>query len=124
MIIYQFQCRECGSISDQFFSMSECPVTIQCEQCNGVCNKIISIPASNLASESPDWIKSITEVVNKEGGKHCQQFLKDPTRDNYKAWKRAENVRHLEPGERKKPKQNNITPDELMKYRQKKRSLI
>jgi len=77
-----------------------------------------------MASESPDWIKSIREVVNKEGGSHCQQFLKDPTRDNYKAWMTKEGIRHLEVGEKPgRPTQREVTADDLMKHRKEKRSL-
>lgn len=110
-------------MTDEYFSISECPSEIQC-QCEGIAAKIISIPGANLNTESPDWIKSITEVVDKEGGKHCQDFLRDPTRDNYKKWMKVEGVRHLEPGEKLgRPVQHEITPDQLMKYRQEKRSL-
>ncbi len=80
--------------------MSDCPKATQCSACGGIAVKIISIPGANLASESPDWIKSIREVVNKEGGRHCQEFLKDPTRVNYKKWMAGEGVRHMEAGEK------------------------
>jgi hypothetical protein len=95
--------------------------------CQGIARKIISIPGPNLASESPDWIKSIREVVDKDGGCHCQEFLKDPTRDNYKKWMVGENVRHLETGEKPgrpapTPKTHIIT-DKLMQRRQEKRAI-
>ena len=87
--------------------------------------KIISIPGPSLFSESPDWIKSITEVVDKDSNKpHCKAFLKNPTRDNYKAWMKGEGVRHMESGENlSRPAQKEITADQLMKYRREKRSL-
>jgi hypothetical protein len=92
--------------------------------CQGIACKIISIPGPNLASESPDWIKSIREVVDKDGGRHCQEFLKDPTRVNYKKWMCGEGVRHLEVGEKPgRPEQKSITTEMLMKHRQKKRAL-
>ena len=124
MICYQFQCTTCGKITDEYFDMSNCPSSIQC-QCKAIATKIISIPGANTANESPDWIKSICEVVEKDSDKpHCNEFLKNPTRQNYKNWMKVEKVRHLEPGEGlSKPKSNEITPDQLMKFRQEKRSL-
>lgn len=108
--------------------MSDCPATVKCPSCKGIARKIISIPGSNLASESPDWIKSIREVVEKDSDKpHCQEFLKDPTRDNYKKWMEGEGLRHLEAGEkpgRPTPSPDiAITTDMLMKHRQEKRQL-
>ena len=86
------------------------------------------VPGPNLANESPDWIKSIREVVEKGSDKpHCQEFLKNPTRDNYKKWMKGEGLRHLEAGEkpgRPTPSPNTATTtDMLMKHRQEKRSL-
>lgn len=100
MILYSFQCEECNQISEQAFNMSDCPKKTQCPICQGTAAKIISIPGPHLASESPGWIKSIREVVNKEGGRHCQEFLKDPTRKNYHKWMAGEGVRHMEAGEK------------------------
>lgn len=128
MILYQYQCQECNKISEQMFNMSACPDTAQCPFCQAVASKIISIPSQNLASESPDWVKSIVDVVEKGSNKpHCQEFLKNPTRDNYKIWKKLEGVRHLEAGE--KPGRPKPTPEAhvitsmLMAARQKKRSI-
>jgi len=106
--------------------MSDFPNAIGCPVCNGKAYKIISIPGSNLASESPDWIKSITEVVQKDGGQHCQEFLKNPTRDNYKNWMNKEGVRHLEPGERTRPKPSppeHIITEKLLKKRMERRRI-
>jgi len=108
--------------------MSDRQSTVECPFCKGIARKIISIPGSNLASESPDWIKSIREVVEKGSDKlHCQEFLKNPTRDNYKKWMKGEGLRHLEVGEkpgRPTPSPNTATTtDMLMKHRQEKRLL-
>lgn len=127
-ILYQYQCQQCNKISEHLFNMDDCPVTAQCPFCQKTARKIISIPGSNLASESPDWVKSIREIVEKGSDKlHCNEFLKNPTRDNYKKWMKGEGVRHIEAGEKPgrpapAPSENIIT-DKLLKYRQEKRSL-
>lgn len=100
MILYSFQCSECNEISEHFFDIAICPRKIECPVCQGIAFKIISIPGPNIASGSPDWIKSIKGVVNKEGGRHCQEFLRDPTRVNYQRWMKVEGVRHMEHGEK------------------------
>ena len=124
MIIYQFQCQDCNKITDEYFNISDCPTSIQC-QCKGIATKIISIPGPSLFSESPEWIKSLVDVVEKDSDKkHCNEFLKNPTRDNYKTWLQKEGLRHMEPGENlSRPAQKEITADQLMKYRRDKRSL-
>lgn len=127
MILYQYQCRECGNTTDQYFNMDDVHPDLQCGKCGGVSGQVIGIPGPNVASESPAWIKSIREVVNKEGGQHCQEFLKDPTRDNYRKWMKTEGIRHIEAGE--KPGRPATTPsaevitDKLMRHRQAKRAL-
>jgi len=126
MILYQFQCKECHQISEQYFNMKDCPSVVQCHSCQGFAHKIISIPGANLASESPDWIKSIREVVDKDGGRHCQEFLKNPTRDNYKTWMKESGLRHLEAGERMRPEPSppaHIIADQIMKKRIKDRRI-
>ena len=128
MILYQYQCQKCNQISEHYFNMSDCQPTVQCPSCKDIARKVISIPGANLASESPDWVKSIREVVEKDSDKpHCQEFLKDPTRDNYKKWMEGEGVRHLEAGEKPgRPTSSPdiaITTDMLMKHRQEKRQL-
>ena len=108
--------------------MADCPVTVQCPSCQGIASKIISIPGSNLASESPPWIRSVLEVVEKNSGKRCcQEFLRNPTRDNYKKWMVGTGLRPLEAGE--KPGRPDPTPEtsviteKLMRHRQEKRAL-
>lgn len=128
LILYNFQCQQCNQVSEHFFNMSDCPVTVQCKKCKGIAHKIISVSGPSLISESPDWIRSVLEVVEKGSDKqHCQEFLKDPTRDNYHKWMKGANVRHIEAGE--KPGRPNSAPessvitDMLMKHRQEKRAL-
>ena len=82
-------CRECGTA-----------LLLTCSQCGGEAKRIFS-PGNNHPNEDAEWIRSVREVVDKEGGPHCQAFLKDPTRTNYENWKKTEGLRHLESGEKR-----------------------
>lgn len=128
MILYDFQCEECNQTSEHGFDISDCPQDTPCPSCGGRAVKIISIPGAHLASESPEWIKSIRDVVEKNSGKpHCQEFLKDPTRDNYKKWMKGEGVRHMEAGEKPgrpaPPPSERVVTEKLLAFRQQKRAL-
>ena len=81
------------------------------------------VPAIGLVQgdEPTPWLRSITDVVNKEGGEHCQRFINHPTRDNYRAWMKGEGLRPMEPGEeaRRRP-----TPQEKERERDGKAHLL
>lgn len=120
MPLYQYECKECGLIIEQVFKIKGCPRNIKCSKCKGKALKIICIPGSDNTKESPDWVKSIIEVVDKKGGSHCQQFIKNPTRENLNNWMKTEGVRHLEPGEKlSRPKVPDVSvmADKIMKKR-------
>lgn len=122
MPLYQYECEECGLVIEQVFKIKRCPRNIECPKCKGKARKIICIPGSDNTKESPDWVKSICEVVDKEGGTHCQQLLKDPTRKNLENWMKVEGVRHFEPGEKlSRPKAPDISTitDAIVKKRKK-----
>jgi hypothetical protein len=59
---------------------------------------------NGIKKENPSWMYKTLEVVNKDGGRHCQEFLKNPNRDNYKGWLNGEGLRPLEEGESMKRK--------------------
>jgi putative FmdB family regulatory protein len=103
MPLYDFECQECGSIHEAIEPMDvkhrPCPVP----DCRGRAKKIISASGVFCANDDAAWIRSVREVVNKDGGAHCQAFLKDPTRANWKAWMKGEGLRPFEPGERQRP---------------------
>lgn len=102
MPIYDFECKRCGKRKEFFYKVADCPAFVFCPKCSGEMVKIISVNGVNTANQDAEWLKSVREVVDKEGGPHCQAFLKDPTRDNYKRWMKGEGIRPLEPGERPK----------------------
>jgi len=98
MILYDFQCRFCDIQFESFAEMDETKVPCGCGMC---AERIISGGTANTMPVNCDWIASIREVVDKSGSKpHCNEFLKHPTRANYKAWKKGEGLRHFERGEK------------------------
>lgn len=124
MILYSYECRKCGNITDQYFNMNDTHPDLQCGKCGGVSRQVIGIPGPNLASESSPWIRTVLEIVDKEGGQHCQEFLKDPTRTNYERWKKFEGVRHMEAGEKPgRPEHKEITTEMLMKQKRKREAI-
>lgn len=107
MILYDFECERCGNTIEVFTDSQTNTGT--CPLCGGKTKKIISIGRVNCMNEDANWIRSVTEVVDKEGGQHCQEFLKNPTRSNYKKWMKGEGLRPMEPGELPgKPKEPSI----------------
>ena len=101
MPLYDFECPKCGSIHEAIEPMDVKHRPCSAPGCRGRAKKIISAGGVNCANEDAAWIRSVREVVDKDGGVHCQAFLKDPTRANYKAWMKGEGLRPLERGEEK-----------------------
>jgi hypothetical protein len=76
--------------------------------------------------DTQGWIKSVLEVVDKDSqAPHVQNFVKDPTRRNYKAWMKGEGIRPLESGESKKPKPYNLSKhgEKLFRRHQKRKRI-
>ena len=126
MPIYDFECEKCNKITEHILKVSNSEQAIQCE-CGGLADKIITASGQFCANEDADWIRSIREVVDKEGGKASQRFLKEPTRENYKKWKKETGVRHLEPGEgpsKPEPMDMDKMTKDVMRRRQERKQLI
>lgn len=102
LILVDFECIRCGHIFEKIVK-SHIKFT-GCPKCwDGVfmdfAKRIITPSSTYLGNQDEDWIKSVREVVDKEGGRHAQEFLKNPTRDNYKRWMKSEGLRPLDKGE-------------------------
>jgi len=97
MPLYEMECPACGH---QFEVIAGIDEIIDCPKCAGTAKRLISVHGPNLVSQEAEWIRSVRDVVDKEGGPAAQEFLKRPTRDNLNAWMKAEGVRHMEPGEK------------------------
>ena len=106
MILYEYQCEKCGCVLDVYATMNCRPKDIDCHDCDGRAVQVIGASMVNMAAEDAAWLKTVTEVVDKDQSKpHCVEFVKNPTRSNYKNWMKKEGLRHLEPGEKTKPRQ-------------------
>jgi putative FmdB family regulatory protein len=99
MPLYDFECKSCNTTTEKITHWSENAVV--CPKCHGIAFRIISIHGQNCTNEDAPWIRSVLEVVDKDSDKvHTKRFLAEPTRENYRAWMKAEKIRHLEPGEK------------------------
>jgi len=102
MPLYDYECKRCGSITEKIRSFDD--KIISCPKCNnGVAVRIMSSSKVNTANDDAEWIRSVTEVVEKGTDKpHCNEFLKNPTRTNLREWMKGEGLRHMDPNEGKK----------------------
>ena len=94
MILCDYECPKCKKVTEHFVDAQQ--KTVDCK-CGGKAKKIISLPGVYVNSENPNWIKSVLEVVDKENkAPHVQEFIKHPTRENYKRWMKEEKIRPVD----------------------------
>ena len=121
MILRDFECKRCGRIYEKIVDSSL--DFIKCSVCGGFCKKIITAGRAYLGNDSASWLPSVLEIVDKESNDpHTKEFIKDPTRTNYRAWMKSTGLRPFEPGEKpNKPEGMNEAHvvNELMKMKQK-----
>jgi len=98
--LYDYECKLCEYI---FEALADENTIVYCKKCGGYTKRIISAPGGTNANQDADWIRSVREVVDKDGGPHCQEFLKWPTRGNLEKWMKVEGIRHFEKGEAVRP---------------------
>jgi hypothetical protein len=94
MILADFECSKCNTVTEHYVDAQQ--KTVECK-CGGKAKKIISLPGVYVNSENPNWLKSVIDVVDKEDKRpHVQEFLKHPTRENYKRWMKEEKIRPVD----------------------------
>ena len=98
MPLYDTECNSCGCQSEVFTPVDQ--RVGRCPSCNGETRRIVTKVVMKTGDDSPNYLRDTLEVVNKEGGKHCQDFLAHPNRNNYEKWMVGEKIRHIEPGEK------------------------
>lgn len=122
---YDFRCETCEQEQEIVCKMADRPSTIGCPSCGGDMLQVPSLPA--VLGDEASWLSSVKEVVNKDGGPHCQKFLQEPNRANYRAWMKGENLRPMEPGEQtwKRPakRDRRKVVNEVMKMRQQRKAI-
>jgi hypothetical protein len=92
MILADFECSHCGYIEEALCDSSE--QEGKCHDCGSLTKRIISLGRVYAGNQDAPWIKSVLEVVDKDSKKpHVQEFLKNPTRSNYKKWMKGEGLR-------------------------------
>ena len=97
MPLYDYQCPKCG-VFEALRGISD--KVIKCE-CGQDAKRIVGASPVCCFNDDGEWIRSVREVVDKDNKSPAtQEFLKNPTRSNYKAWMKSEGIRHLEPGEK------------------------
>jgi putative FmdB family regulatory protein len=101
MPIYDFKCKH-EHYTEAIAGYDE--KTIKCSRCGAEAHRIVSLTGVNCINEDAGWLKSVLEVVDKKSNRPwCKEFLKNPTRSNYKRWMRGEGIRPVEEGEWNRP---------------------
>ena len=101
MPIYDHECPACGRVFETYAGLDETEVPCSC---GGTAKRIISVSGQFIGTESSPWLRSVLEVVDRDNpAKHVQDFVKNPTRANYKAWMKGEGIRPLDHTERGAP---------------------
>lgn len=98
-VIHDYECLECGGTFEALVnpddkSLKECP------SCSGESRRVYlkaSVPNNDGA---PGYILEAVSVANKDGGRHCQEFIRNPTRATFKEWMKGEGLRKVERGEK------------------------
>lgn len=85
MPIYDYECTnmECRHIHERYARADQ--EEVSCPRCAADAVRIISASGHFCANEDADWIRTVTEVVDREDkSPTTQRFLKNPTRTNLK----------------------------------------
>lgn len=65
----------------------------KCPKCGKTAKRIISAAGQYAGNQDAPWLKSVLDVVDKTNpAAHVQAFVKNPTRDNYRAWMKGEKI--------------------------------
>ncbi len=93
-ILADFECPKCKKVTEYFVDAQQ--KTVDCK-CGGKAKKIISLPGVYVNNENPSWLHSVLDVVDKTDMRpHVQEFVKHPTRENYKRWMKEEKIRPVD----------------------------
>lgn len=101
MPLHDHSCPDCHTIFEALVKWDERKCS--CPDCGKMVPRSY-LSFNGIKKEDPNWLNDTLEVVNKDGGTHCQEFLKHPTRRTYNSWLKGEGLRPLERGESTKLK--------------------
>ncbi len=92
-MIADFECPS-GHITEHICHWKQKKVVCHCGK---KARRIVTPSRAYLGNQNAPWIKSVLEVVDKESqARHVQDFIKNPTRANYKAWMKGEGIKPLD----------------------------
>ena len=93
--LWDFECKKCGIFEDIIESEED---TTTCK-CGAEVHKIFTPSGLYLGNQDAPWIRTVLDVVDKDDkSPHVQEFVKNPTRDNYHRWMKKEGIRPLDTG--------------------------
>lgn len=111
MPLFDYECIICGEMTERLNPANV--ETIMCPKCGANARKIIS--GSTRLPDDAEWLKTVIDVVDKENpSPHVQEFIRHPTRSNYRRWMKSEGIRPLERGER--PRRD--TSEDMARHRE------
>lgn len=94
MPLYDFECADCGRITETFAGLEETVIVCVCGRPT---RRIISISGQYLGNQDAPWLRSVLDVVDRESTKpHVREFIANPSRENYKKWMKGEGVRPMD----------------------------
>lgn len=100
---YPWKCPSCGIEKTTTSTIADKPAAsgaLECIHCDDF--MVQQVALIKVHGDEAEWLRSVTDVVDSDGGKHCQEFIDTPSRSNYEKWQKGEGLRPLEPGEEKK----------------------
>lgn len=110
MPVYEFECGTCGNKQEIICWFEERPSSIKCD-CGGKCRHIFAAGNVYTGNEDSAWLKSVPDVIAKDTANPvAREFIKNPTRSNYKAWMKSEGIRPLENNEPRRPEPVDLSP--------------
>lgn len=93
-ILCDYECRS-GHITEHYVHHKQ--KKIDCPVCKKSAKRIISVNGQYTANQDAPWLKSVLDVVDKTStAPHVKEFLKHPTRENYKNWMKGENIKPMD----------------------------
>lgn len=123
MPLYDYLCKQ-GHTTESFENHSV--KRIVCPQCGGRAKRVFSFSGVNTANEDAPWLKSVLEIVDTSATAkpETREFRRNPTRSNWKAWMKAEQIRPMERGEEHdRPICREVSTDKLCELHMKRNAL-
>jgi putative FmdB family regulatory protein len=81
--LYEFQCRDCGSIKERVFRLAALPQEITCEECGGTARQNIGCA---ILRDEPTWLPSTRKVLQDDNEKPIE------SRSEYKKYLKTNNI--------------------------------